>query len=259
MERLIIQGIQRLRVLTPYDYQNLSMDELVHDLSNALDETASRSGGKPKKGKSKRRPKALASNSSTLGCLPKSSAVSEDSESSLDDRMRISVGYQTDSDELVGQNKNHLLSWRHCGISLVESDSVNENFLPMFKRRKRKFKRMAVDPQPILPTCSNQSTYVKPTTLSVSPKPRKMKSVRAMKCKGRHSRILDVDIENICGKSESSTVCGKRKRSMRERERSVECTRHDHEFKTPFPGISIYCDSDRHMECDDSQKGKNHM
>ncbi|KAH8028568.1 hypothetical protein HPB51_017694 [Rhipicephalus microplus] len=39
MDRALIQGIKRLRVLTPYDYEN--MDELVQDLTSALEESSS--------------------------------------------------------------------------------------------------------------------------------------------------------------------------------------------------------------------------
>ncbi|XP_050038294.1 uncharacterized protein [Dermacentor andersoni] len=39
MDRALIQGIKRLRVLTPYDYDN--MDELVQDLTSALEESSS--------------------------------------------------------------------------------------------------------------------------------------------------------------------------------------------------------------------------
>lgn len=119
MDRTLIQGIKRLRVLTPYDYDN--MDELVQDLTTALEESSSSAhlaasahhrqqhhhrrhrqppcslrskwwGAKPQ-----RPPQTQGAGPSVpLNAGPKSSAVSgDDSESSLD-------GGRTLSHRMVG-------------------------------------------------------------------------------------------------------------------------------------------------------------
>lgn len=234
MERTIIQGIKRLRVLTPYDYDN--MDELVQDLSNALEESSySRlSPSKVKKGRSWKRRSKSTGNLITLGSsVPKSSAVSEDSESSLDDRIRYRMDYsangsqpQSDSDDIKPTRYHHhqLTSWRHCPTNMVESDSVNENFHPARQhRRKRKFKRMAVDPQPGVEAELRAPTCVP----SLMQKVKRVRSLKAMKNKGKMSKFCDADVENICSGmlEEKAGFCGKRKRSIRER--SVECSGYD--------------------------------
>ncbi|XP_022248790.1 G patch domain-containing protein 2-like isoform X1 [Limulus polyphemus] len=230
MERAIIQGIKKLRVLTPYDYDN--MDELVQDLASALEETScSRiSPGKGKKGRSWKRRSKSTGNLVPLGSsLPKSSAVSGDSESSLEDRMRIRMDVSangshapSDSDEVSSFKQRHLAAWRQCPINLPESDSVNENFLPVYQhRRKRKFKRMAVDHQP--DEVDNSASSL--AGVSGIQKLRRIKSVRNLKNKAKVCKVSEDDIENLEGAmmidSEAFAVSGKRKRSMRER--SVEC------------------------------------
>ncbi|EEC09192.1 hypothetical protein IscW_ISCW007622 [Ixodes scapularis] len=128
MDSALIQGIRRL--LSDYD----NMDELVQDLTAALEESSL-----PKR-----------------GATAKWSAISgDDSESSLeggrtrDGRPRAERGQAqlSDSDELL----QRLCAWRHrqSNVAAAESDSVNENFLPRPQRRKRKLKRMAVDPPSI--------------------------------------------------------------------------------------------------------------
>lgn len=282
MERTIIQGIKRLRVLTPYDYDN--MDELVQDLSNALEETSySRvSPNKSKKGRIWKRRSKSTGNLITLGSsLPKSSAVSEDSESSLDDRIRWKMEITTngtqphsDSDEVLPP-RQQLTTWRHCVANMVESDSVNENFLPSRPhRRKRKFKRMAVDPQPI--SCSEiiPSSAI---TCSIQ-KTKKVRSLRALKNKAKLLKACDADTENMCGDGfidmEPLGLCGKRKRSMRER--SIECAGYGdkHNFRmsgkflvsssvtTPFfcdDGCSSWHNKHQLMEYEDPEGNKTRL
>lgn len=66
--------------------------------------------------------------------------------------------HQSDSDDLL----QRLCAWRHRQTNAAESDSVNENFLPSSRpqRRKRKFKRMAVDLQPPTDDANVQVTKV---------------------------------------------------------------------------------------------------
>ncbi|XP_029832098.2 LOW QUALITY PROTEIN: G patch domain-containing protein 2 [Ixodes scapularis] len=162
MDSALIQGIRRL--LSDYD----NMDELVQDLTAALEESSL-----PKR-----------------GATAKWSAISgDDSESSLeggrtrDGRPRAERGQAqlSDSDELL----QRLCAWRHrqSNVAAAESDSVNENFLPRPQRRKRKLKRMAVDP-PSIPQLS--------------------------RLKGRAAPAGP-------GRRLPSSLCGKRKRSVRER------------------------------------------
>ncbi|XP_064483684.1 G patch domain-containing protein 2-like isoform X2 [Ornithodoros turicata] len=197
MEKTLIQGIKRLRVLTPYDYDN--MDELVQDLSTALEESSA-----------PRHSRGLPWWHGTQGgAAPRSSAISgDDSESSLDGRgcarmLEVEAAGQSDSDEQLLQR---LCAWRRGQYNAAESDSVNENFLPMpprpQHRRKRKFKRMAVDPPSVhVQDASSASSHAEQKEGA-----RRSKTASSVK----PERGLD-------SAAPGTTLCGKRKRSIRER------------------------------------------
>ncbi|XP_075534278.1 G patch domain-containing protein 2-like isoform X6 [Dermacentor variabilis] len=243
MDRALIQGIKRLRVLTPYDYDN--MDELVQDLTSALEESSSSAQRhrcqrhpRPPQRKwwSKKtllppsdgdvvRLQGAVSSSTTCQTTRSVSAVSgDDSESSLEGRAvpRMLDAPQSDSDDLL----QRLCAWRHRQANAAESDSLNENCLPTAarpQRRKRKLKRMAVDLEPPsgdssqgLPDINKPSSQLKAASLD-----------GATKCTAGGS-------QQLCGppaaRAAVGSLCGKRKRSMRERSlesvghrRSSEC------------------------------------
>ncbi|XP_043496695.1 G patch domain-containing protein 2 isoform X1 [Polistes fuscatus] len=126
---------------------------------------------------------------------------SDDSSSSICD-IRILKNstpskYQSDSDD-TNQTKRFARFSNLNNISNIESDSVNENFIPRTNtRRKRKFKKMAVDSD------SNPSTSQTVTIMSTS--------------LGGKKRVL----RNDCKNKYEAIWCGKRKRSCRER--STDC------------------------------------
>ncbi|XP_075722011.1 G patch domain-containing protein 2 isoform X2 [Rhipicephalus microplus] len=226
MDRALIQGIKRLRVLTPYDYEN--MDELVQDLTSALEESSSSAQHCHPSQRKWCSKKALlpldparlpGSVSSSTTCQTTRSAISgDDSESSLEGRALSGMldAVQSDSDDLL----QRLCAWRHRQANAAESDSLNENCLPTTarpQRRKRKLKRMAVDLEP-------------PSGDSSQGLPDISKPVALSQPKGSTAE----GSQQLCGppavRAGASSLCGKRKRSMRERSlesvghrRSSEC------------------------------------
>ncbi len=151
MENSIVKDFQNLHVLNTYNFR---MDELVQDLTNALEESARTSKSKhidtyvrrcKKRRSRKRRPPGTGKDGGNL---------SEASESSIDEALKDymeSMFQQSDSDDLVAARRLSALPLTNLShaLSLAESDSVTENFSPMrLHRRRRKCKRMAIDPQP---------------------------------------------------------------------------------------------------------------
>ncbi|XP_064621863.1 G patch domain-containing protein 2-like [Lineus longissimus] len=161
MEGTIVNDFKKLRVFTPFDF--IKMDELVHDLSTALEESSkqqktkssesvcaaymnSRKMQKKKRGKKRR---------SLQSAVLEYGMISEASESSLDealkDYLENVVAHQSDSDEFTRTHRMTALQDSETAnmMAMVESDSVTENFSPLRPhRRRRRFKRMAVDPKP---------------------------------------------------------------------------------------------------------------
>ena len=153
MESNIVKDFQNLHVLNTYNFER--MDELVQDLTNALEETTRTSKAKgvdntyarrcKKRRSRKRRPPGTGKDGGNL---------SEASESSIDEALKDymeSVFQHSDSDDLIAARRISSLPLANIGhaLSLAESDSVTENFSPMrIHRRRRKCKRMAIDPQP---------------------------------------------------------------------------------------------------------------
>ncbi|XP_078039664.1 uncharacterized protein LOC144471472 isoform X1 [Augochlora pura] len=126
---------------------------------------------------------------------------SDDSSSSICDihipKNTAASKYQSDSDD-TNQTKRFARFSNLNNVSNIESDSVNENFVPRGNpRRKRKFKRMAIDSD--CNPSTSQTVAIMSTTL------------------GDKKRILRGDCKNRYG----TIWCGKRKRSCRER--STDC------------------------------------
>uniref|UniRef100_T1JF38 R3H domain-containing protein n=1 Tax=Strigamia maritima TaxID=126957 RepID=T1JF38_STRMM len=128
MERSIIKKFKRLNVLPKFDFKN--MDELVHDLTNALEESSSAKFNV--KAKKRRGFKRRSKKPSATAAMLSRERISEDSESSFDDA-KVTTSSET-------------------GLA-TDSGSINSSFVfncnrhgPLCPRPKRKFKRMAIDP-----------------------------------------------------------------------------------------------------------------
>ncbi|XP_011689680.1 PREDICTED: G patch domain-containing protein 2-like isoform X1 [Wasmannia auropunctata] len=188
--------MERVLKAVPADLR-VKMEALVHDLTLALEESSNSANLRRRWGIRRRarstgniRKSALSMNkhsddSSSSICeirIPKTANVSK---------------YQSDSDD-TNQTKRFAHFPNLNNVSNIESDSVNENFVPRANtRRKRKFKRMAIDSD------SNASTSQAVAIMSTSTFGGKKRIFRD--CKNRYSAIW----------------CGKRKRSCRER--SIDC------------------------------------
>lgn len=124
------------------------------------------------------------SSSSAYGArIPKASSVSK---------------YQSDSDD-TNKTKRFARFSNLNNISNIESDSVNENFVPRTNtKRKRKFKRMAIDSDSNPSTSQTAITFIAHSV-------------------GKKKRVF----RNSCENKYGAIWCGKRKRSCRER--SIDC------------------------------------
>ncbi|XP_063976316.1 G patch domain-containing protein 2-like isoform X2 [Diachasmimorpha longicaudata] len=185
--------MERVLKAVPVDLR-VKMEALVHDLSLALEESSKSTNVKRRWGLRRR--------TRSTGNIPSLNANkhSEDSSSSICDiripKTSSATKYQSDSDD-TDRRESFARFWNLNTISNVESDSVNEYFVPRINtKRKRKFKRMAVD-------SSNPST-----SQAITQKKRLFRN----NCENRYSTIW----------------CGKRKRSCRER--SIDC-----EMRSPKP------------------------
>ncbi|XP_059484055.1 G patch domain-containing protein 2-like isoform X2 [Neocloeon triangulifer] len=233
---------------------NQRMEAMVQDLSVALEESSSA-----------RRHRTLGRRRArSTGNLPQACGdLSEQSSSSLEETFRskgVSSFHQSDSDE--GSPTPHgghrtrlqmpaiaLKSRRTNGapsrhMNCIESDSVNENFSPIrpTTRRKRKFKRMAIDPE-----IGGHS--------SLRPPPPLVSSWIGTHSKHHHgTRSSLQDAANML-------LCGKRKRSVRERSMSaVEGTEHPNRRLLAFQKLSLNSSTDcSSMECGpDSSANSDH-
>jgi hypothetical protein len=101
---------------------------------------------------------------------PDNKAQSDDSSSNSKD-VGVSSIYHSDSDDISGAPQPIRFALLSKHLMHLESDSVNENFTPgrPFTRRKRKFKKMIVDPDVKFPSqmtssCSQSSSSEKRRT-----------------------------------------------------------------------------------------------
>lgn len=146
------------------------MDQLVQDLTNALEESSKSPkshGGELLLHASLRRCPKKRRERKRRSHAHDGIVRSEASESSLDEALRDymeSVAQLSDSDDMVLAHHITRLTMPLSGnfVPQVESDSVNENISPMRpQRRRKKYKSMAIDPDPILPCSSSNSTHPK--------------------------------------------------------------------------------------------------
>lgn len=200
--------MERVFQAVPADLR-MKMEALVQDLTNALEESSRLSS---------RRRWGLRRRARSTGNLPAAChrTQSDDSSSSIGELMLsrdkgLSSLHQSDSDDVISAGihrqlapltrKTRPITQLHGNI---ESDSFNENFSPVHPntRRKRKFKRMAVDPVEVDNPSTSRSTV---TVMPFSSGKKKRVVKHSPNCENKYSNLL----------------CGKRKRSMRER--SVDC------------------------------------
>lgn len=223
MENSIVAGLQNLQVLAAYDFHR--MDDLVNDLTNALDESTkarkgersaseqSRASGSKTKLVRRKKCKKRKSLSQAGGSWQQPGNISEASESSIDEAIKDyieNIAQQSDSDELVlnTQRLQSLSSLPNQVLSFAESDSVTENISPMRpqRRRRRQFKRMAVDPQPNL-----EVPMVHVPLVEQQNRTKDTSGQGPSTC----AKIMDcMDVEN---RDQSDTLPGKRKRSMKDK------------------------------------------
>ncbi|GIY63294.1 g-patch domain-containing protein [Caerostris extrusa] len=219
------------------------MDEFARDLNTALEESSDRRMHESKVRRNKTwKCRARRKSKSGLGLgnsMQKSSAKSEDSESSLETwthgQMDFSSNgsyHHTDSDDRSYKINHHdhlLTSWRHYSANVAESDSVNENLNPSREpRRKRKFKRMAVDPPLVA-----ENKYATLSDGTVLPQKSKsmhnLKSSKFSKLSIKPSKFSKLTVSRFSSKMENlcmdfgnaATPSGKRKRAH---EKSIECS-----------------------------------
>lgn len=159
MDSRIIEDFQNLHVLAAYDLA--IMDDLVHDLTVALEES-SKTHRSCQDGSSmsqdallRRRRRFKKRRANNAKVLIYGANMSEGTESSLDEAFKDYIenfSRQSDSDEFLvsGQKVPAVRSFPILSVpQFVESDSVTENITPLRpQRRRRHFKRMAVDSQP---------------------------------------------------------------------------------------------------------------
>ncbi|KAK7066485.1 G patch domain-containing protein 2 [Halocaridina rubra] len=211
-------GGDRLRVVTAVDLRH-KMDALVSDLTHALNESQLPQYHRKRRG-FKRRVKLPNSLS-----LSSSRALSDNSSSSIgevllsqDNKSSIPL---TDSDDMSPppepRLKTQLLTHHRAPSTLVESDSVNENFSPFrpHNRRKRKCKRLALDPD--VPSTSNSQTgnIMPPGLTAVMPLTKSSSFCGASNMRRKKTLKSSPDVENRY----LAVSAGKRKRG---RERSIE-------------------------------------
>ena len=220
MENSIIKDFQNLQVLNKYEFKR--MDALVQDLTKALEETGRSqpksskgnheesgpsSHNKHEKGIRKRRARKRRPNTSCSG-----GNFSEASESSIEEALLRSITQRSDSDELLVSSKSQLAAVyplpASYPLALVESDSVNECLSPMKPpRRKRHFKRMAVDPDSDNSLhLQSDGTYARMPVCSTKEKD-------FSECS-----MMDDEIPNLSvSPSATEVLPGKRKRAVRDK------------------------------------------
>ena len=156
MDNSIVEGFQNLQVLAPFDFGN--MGALVQDLTYALEEStkgqndagpspqlSTRKQVKKRKSKKRNKPESKSGNKSDV------SESSTGIEEALKEFVETVTQHSDSDDVIVVQRLSQKKPFQipACHQLFAESDSFTENFSPMRPhRRRRKFKRMAVDPKP---------------------------------------------------------------------------------------------------------------
>ena len=220
LENSIVQEFQNLKVLTAFNYDQ--MDDLVRDLTNALDdsvkqkdtykkEEASRSSSRRNCSSTHKKVKRKSKKRKSTA---KDSIHSDATESSLDEALKDyleNITQQSDSDDWILSKKclPSFTSITKQAVPPVESDSFTENFSPMqpHRHRRRKFKRMAVD-------LSSENDVLSNDILSkVNPQVKSLKTHLTSS-----DNIMDDDSRSrspVTPSTSNETLPGKRKRGIR--------------------------------------------
>lgn len=244
MESNIVKDFENLKV---YAQRNFIMDELVQDLTTALEETATvgrpgtsqtegaNSSTYPRRYVKKRRGIRRPSANSYYW---KRGTISEASESSIDEHpIRDYAGnvIHSDSDDLAACQRIPKLTVPIVdSVPPVESDSFTENLSPLRpQRRRRKFKTMAVDSSPLtdpIPSDADSASGDKQFGK------RKEESPSTAVDKASFSGLRHPMSSSVYSTSHSHAVtAGKRKRSSK--------SRTDYNYSDfPHQGISLNMD-----------------
>ncbi|KAH9489519.1 G patch domain-containing protein 2-like [Bulinus truncatus] len=242
MENKIVKDFENLKVFTQRSY---IMDELVQDLTTALEETAnvgrpgtSQAEGAnastyPRRCMKKRRGLRRPASSSYYW---KRGTISEASESSVDENPRRDYAgnvIHSDSDDLAACHRIPKLTVPVVDpIPPVESDSFTENFSPLRpQRRRRKYKTMAVDSSPLTDQFPSDADSASGDKHSGK---RKEDSPVTFIDKLSYSSFRTAQFYNS-----SVVTAGKRKRSSKSRLDYSYCTRAE------FPSHKISSNMDR--------------
>lgn len=218
MENNIVTDFERLRV---FSSSIGKMDDLVHDLSLALEDAASHKRSKSDGGHG-------ASSSSTRRLprkrrgrrkrhQPENGNMSEASQSSIDEAIKdyMENCAQSDSDDLtIAHHIVRLTMPLNINYvpSQVESDSVNESLFSPIRpqRRRKKYKSMAIDPDP------NSSQHDSPVQGKPKYNRQKSKTVKLPHCSMGTSPMDGAGfMHQMKEGSVDETLPGKRKRSTR--------------------------------------------
>lgn len=155
MESHIVKEFQNLRVFSKSKL--VRMDDLVHDLATALEETARSTKSHARDnfpmGTSSKRPFKKRKGRKRRTLIADGGNISEASESSIEEAIKDymeNVALQSDSDDISISERIQRLTMPLGSnyIPSVESDSVTETFSPIRPQRRRKkymYKSMAVD------------------------------------------------------------------------------------------------------------------
>ncbi|XP_052275480.1 G patch domain-containing protein 2-like isoform X2 [Dreissena polymorpha] len=226
MESNIVNDFERLRV---FSSSIGKMDDLVHDLSLALEDAATHKRSKSDGGhgasssSSRRHPRKRRGRRKRH--QPENGNFSETSQSSIDEVLKdyMENCAQSDSDDLtIAKHIVRLtlpLGINH--IPQVESDSVNEcMFSPIRpQRRRKKYKTMAIDPDP---TSSQHDSPVKGKPKYIRPR---SKGMELPHCSMGTSPMDGGTFPHTAKEgSTEEAVPGKRKRSSRKSDfRADDC------------------------------------
>lgn len=264
MEKYITQKIEELHLLSSWHLE--TMNELAKDLNDALDASSDIQNIDSTR-KHKCRSYTKTKGGLVLrNCLAKTNLPkSDDSESSIDTWVQGQLGFSanhTDADDRWGCKVNShdypITTWRQYATNLGESDSLNENLCQSRElRRKRKFKRMTVDP----PYVAENESATLPCLSTFSQKCKRLrnrKSTKLSKLSTKSSKLSKIKtVSQLSPKMEdfrmdfksTATSSGKRKRCAHER--SIECNGCDCKGMITGKGITLYpC---RHLGCSNSK------
>jgi hypothetical protein len=219
MENNIVNDFERLRM---FSSSIGKMDDLVHDLSLALEDAASHKRSKSDGGhgasssSTRRHPRKRRGRRKRH--IPDTGNISEASQSSIDEAIKdyMENCAQSDSDDLaIAHHIVRLTMPLNINYvpSQVESDSVNECIFSPIRpqRRRKKYKSMAIDPDPV-----SLSQHESPTQGKPKYNRNRCKTVKLPHCSmGTSPMDGGGFMQQMKEECVDETLPGKRKRSIR--------------------------------------------